>query len=390
MQSTSKYISTADLVSSMTPFLNGSLSFMSNIQSTVVGLGSSRYISSATLQSTSVGLVRQNASTVTGLGSAGYVSSPTLQKAVDNLGLLSYISSPSLLSSMTGLLYPDTVDGGSLGVIVTSSSDPSLVNFNTVISLYLTSTNYFNQANAGNYGVVSGDRLPSTTTGIIRSLGSLNYVSTATLQSTSQGIQAAKQNIYIDRSGTTTINNSQVFISSINAIVFLSSFIESSIVYKGQNGPITGVVAANSNLTFSTANLQFDAFSSLITPNSRITVELFPTFQFDTLTTGAIASQLYPMVTSIQYGNSFLATSNETRVSGYTATDGYSNVFQQPIKMSIPGSQVINAYAQPYVLSHSMPGAVSYQTNVGFRSPSMTAFYASTNSYFLTIQNLSF
>lgn len=390
VQVTSKYISTADLTSSMTPFFNGSLSFMSNIQSTVIGLGSARYISSATLLSTNLGTNRERLSTVVGLGSYGYISSLSLQSTVTNLGLLSYISSPALVSSMTGLLYPATSPGGSLGVIVTGSSEPPFMNFNTVISQYLTSTNYFNQTNAGTYGVVYGVSLPSTTSGIIRSLGSLNYVSTATLQSTSQGIQAAKQNIFIDRSGATNIYNSQVFISSVGAITFLSSFIESSIVYKGQNGALTGAVTNNSNLTFSTANLQLDVFSSVITPSSRITVEFFPTVQFDTLTTGSITSVLCPMTTYVQYGNAFISTSSETRVAGYTATNGFSNVFQQPIKMSIPGTQIIGAYQNPYVLSHFMPGAISYQTNIGFRSPSMTVFYASTNSYFLTIQNLSF
>jgi len=390
IQGPSKYISTADLTSSMTPFLNGSFSFMSNIQSTVTGLGSSRYISSPTLISTSTGANLQNYSTVVGLGTYGYISSLSLQSTVQNLGLLSYISSPALVSSMTGLLYPATSPGGSLGVVVTGTSDPPFINFNTLISQYLTSTSYFNQSNAASYGVIYGTSLPSTTTGLIKSLGSLNYVSTATLQSTSQGIQAAKQNIYIDRSGATNIYNSQVFISSVGAITFLSSFIESSIVYKGQNGAMTGTVAANSNLSFSTANLQFDVFSSVITPQSRITIEFFPTFQFDTLTTGSITSILYPMTTYIQYGTTYLSTVNETRVAGSTAINGYSNIFQQPIKMSIPGSQIIGAYQNPYILTHSMPGAISYQTNIGFRSPSMTVFYASTNSYFLTIQNLSF
>ena len=390
VQNDSKYISTADLTSSMTPFLTGSFSFMSNIQSTVIGLGSSRYISSPTLLSTSVGVTAQNLSTTRGLGTFGYVSTLSLQSTVQNLGQLSYISSPSLLSSMTGLLYPSNVTGGSLGVVVTGTSAPPFINFNTLISQYLVSTNYINSSNAGSYGVVYGANLPSTTLGIISSLGSLNYVSTATLQSTSQGIQAAKQNIFIDRSGATNINNSQVFISSVGAITFLSSFIQSSIVYKGQNGPITGAVANNSNLTFSTANLQFDVFSSLITPASRITIEVIPTFQFDTLTAGSITSVLYPITTYVQYGNTYISTSSETRVAGTASQNGYSNFFQQPIKMSIPGSQVLGAYQNPYVLSHSIPGAISYQTNIGFRSPSMTVFYASTNSYFLTIQNLSF
>ena len=390
IQNTSKYISTADLTSSMTPFLNGSLSFMSNIQSTVIGLGSARYISSPQLLSTSVGINTQQRSTVVGLGSYGYISSLSLQSTVQNLGLASYISSSALTSTVTGLLYPPTFLGGSLGVVVSGSADPPYVNFNTVLSAYLVSTNYFNQSNAVSFGVVYGNSLPSTTTGLISSLGTYGYVSTQTLLSTSQGIQAAKQNIFIDRSGATNIYGSQVSISSVAAITFLSSFIESSIVYKGGNGLITGTVTTDSNLTFSTVNLQFDRFSSLITSSSRITAEIFPTFQFDSLTTGSLTSKAFPMNTYLQYGNAFLSTSHQTQVAGITAQNGYSNFYQQSIKISIPGLQVLGAYQNPYVLTHMLPGSISYQTNVGFRSGGVNAFFASTNSYFLTVQNLSF
>ena len=363
---------------------------MSNIQSTVIGLGSARYISSSQLLSTSVGINAQERSTVVGLGSYGYISSLSLQSTIQNLGLASYISSSALTSTVTGLLYPPTSFGGSLGVIVTGSADPPYVNFNTVLSAYLISTNYFNQANATEFGVVYGNNLPSTTTGLISSLGTYGYVSTQTLLSTSSGIQAAKQNIYIDRSGATNIYGSQVYISSIAAITFLSSFVESSIVYKGGNGLLTGIVTTDSNLTFSTMNLQFDRFSSLITSSSRITAEIFPTFQFDSLTTGSLTSKSIPMNTYLQYGTTLLSTTHQTQIAGITAQNGYSNFYQQPIKISIPGLQVLGAYQNPYVLTHSLQGGISYQTNVGFRSGNVNAFFASTNSYFLTIQNLSF
>jgi hypothetical protein len=389
MQSTSKYISTGDLMSTMTPFFNGSLSFMSNIQSTVIGLGSARYISSPTLLSTTNAINTQQRSTVVGLGSYGYISSLSLQSTFQNLGQ-SYISSSALTSTVTGLLYPPNVEGGSLGLVVTGSSDPPFVNFNGLISEYLLSTNYVNQSNAYLFGFVYGNALPSTTTGLISSLGSLGYVSTQTLLSTSQGIQAAKQNVYIDRSGATNIYNSQVNISSVAAITFLSSFVNSSIVYKGQNGLLAGTVTNNSNLAFSSVNLQFDRFSSLITSSSRITAEIFGTFQFDSLTTGALTSKAIPMNTYIQYGTSYLSTLHETQIGATNSQNGYSNFYQQPFKISIPGTQVLGAYQNPYVLTHSLPGAVSYQTNVGFRSENLNLFFPSTNSYFLTIQNLSF
>jgi len=390
VQNQSKYISTADLTSSMTPFLNGSLSFMSNIQSTVIGLGSAKYISTATLQSTVVGMNRQDFSTLNGLGTYGYASTLSLQSTVQNLGLANYISSSALTSTVTGLLYPATSDGGSLGIVVTGSSDPPYINFANVTNQYLISTNYFNQSNAYLYGVVYGNSLPSTTSGLISTLGTYGSVSTATMLSTSQGIQAAKQNIFIDRSGATNIYASQVYISSVNAITFLSSFIESSIVYKGQNGLLQGTVTNNSNLSFSTVNLQLDIFSSVITAQSRITAEIFPNLQFDSMTTGSLTSKSFLMTTYLQNGNAWLSTTHQTQVAGATAQNGYSNFFQQPIKMSIPGSAVIGAYQNPYVLFHTLPGAISYQTNVGFRSQGINAFFASTNSYFLTIQNLSF
>ena len=391
VQDTAQYVSSGQLVSTMTPFFNGSLSFMSNIQSTVNGLGSARYISSASFQSTSVGGYRNDLSTMVGLGTFGYVSSLSLQSTVQHLGQASYISSLALTSTVTGLLYPGTSPGGSLGVVVTGSSDPPFQNFATLTGQYLTNARYLSQSNAPSFGVVIGTDLPSTTLGLISSLGSYRYVSTATLLSTSAGIQAAKQNIFIDRAGNMNITNSQVYISSVGAITFLSSFVESSILYKGGNGLTGGTVSNNSNISFSTVNLQFDAFSSFIVASSKITVEVFPTFQFDTLTTGSIASRVYQMSTCIQYGTTTLPLlQHTTLVAGTTAQSGYSNFFQQPIKFTIPGASIVANYAHPYVLYHTVLGGLSYQTNVGFFSQDVNTFFASTNSYFLTVQNLSF
>jgi hypothetical protein len=81
---------------------------------------------------------------------------------------------------------------------------------------------------------------------------------------------------------------------------------------------------------------------------------------------------------------------HETQVAGVSATPGFSNVFQQPIKMSLQGSAISGNYTHPYVLSHFLPSSLSYNLNVGFRDSNVSAFFASTNSYFLTVQNLTF
>ncbi len=388
VQVTAKYISTGDLVSSMTPFLTGNLSFMSNIQSTVIGLGSTRYISSPQLLSTTVGLNTQTRSTVVGLGSTGYISSLSLQSTVNNLAQANYVSTSMLFSTMTGLLYPATSPGGNLGVVVTGTSASPFKNFTTLSEGYLGSNNYVNTSNATGYGFVFSNQLPSTTLGLISSLGSLGYVSTLTLQSTSAGIQAAKQNIFIDRMGATSIYNSQISVSSIGAVVYFSTFMNSTLTYAGNSGAIAAQVQSDSNLYFSTANLQLGSFSNYITSNSRVTVELYPTFVFDTLTAGALTSKAFTMTTGIQYGATTLATSNQSLVVATSATNGYSNSFQQPLKLTFPGSLVAGTYASNYVLTHTVTGGLSYITNVGFRDSNLSVFYGPTNSYFVSVQNL--
>ncbi len=389
IQDSSRYISTGNLVSSMTPFLNGTLSFMSNIQSTVVGLGSSRYVSTLSLQSTVATVTGQIVSTTRGLGATGYVSSPTLTSTFLGLGSAGYASTATLFSTVQGLIYPASA-GGSLGLVVAGSTDPPYLNFSTLSSNYLVANNYITPVNAPNFGFVYGSDLPSTTNGLISTLSRYGYVSTATLLSTSAGIQAAKQNVFVDRTGNVTITNSQVFLSSVGAITFLSSFVNSTLNYAGTQGSFQGLATGNSNLYFSTASLQLDRFSSLIVSSSRITVEVYPTFMFDPLTAGALQTKLQPISTFVQYGPTLLSSFSDSRIVCGSATAGFSNSFQQPIKLNLQGSTIAGNYANPYVLAHQLPGGLSFGLNVGFRDSNVTAFYGSTNSYFLSVQNLSF
>jgi hypothetical protein len=119
-------------------------------------------------------------------------------------------------------------------------------------------------------------------------------------------------------------------------------------------------------------------------------VEMYPTIQFDTLATGSLNSQVFPMSTFVQYGTTLLSSPHQTLVAGVTAQPGYSNIFQQPMKFNIPTSNVQGAYQFPYVLYHTLPNSVAYQISPGFKSGDVSVFFPSTNSYFLTIQNLSF
>jgi hypothetical protein len=118
--------------------------------------------------------------------------------------------------------------------------------------------------------------------------------------------------------------------------------------------------------------------------------EFYPTFYFDALTNGSLASKAQQMQTYVQYSTHVLSTLHETVVPCTSAQNNYSNFFQQPMKIHINGLDVLNRYEEPYRLTHYLPGAVSFNVNVGFRSSNIGSFFASTNSYFLTLQNLTF
>ncbi len=390
IQGPARYVSTGDLVSTITPFLNGDLSYTSTLQSSIVGLGSIGYVSSLSLQSTTTALTHDIAAAQTAAGSLGYVSSLSLQSTTRGLAQAGYVSTATLQSSIVGMLYPFGEPGGSLGVVVTGTVNPPFQNFTNLLSTAYSTSFALTSTNAASFGVVFRQGLVSTTTALVSSLGTYGYVSTATLLSTSRGILDATQNIFIDRSGSLSIYNSQVYISTAGTITFLSSFVNSTLTYQGENGAITGLQTGNSNLSFSSATLALDRFSSLITPTSRITAELYPNFFFDPITEGADASRTFTMTTALQYGSTWLSSVHTTKVMGHSAVAGFSNVYQQPIKMNWEGPQIVDNYDEPYVLYHSLPGALSYNLNVGFRDSNLSIFYGSTNSVFLSIQNLTF
>jgi hypothetical protein len=136
----SGYVSTSYVTSTIEGL--GTLGYLSSaaliglVNSSIIGLASSDYISSTQLFST-----------ITGLGSSGFISSSQLVSTIEGLGSASYISSSQLISTVEGI--------GSLGF---------------VSSLSLTST--FDSV------------LPSTVIG----LGSVGYVSTLSLISTVDGL----------------------------------------------------------------------------------------------------------------------------------------------------------------------------------------------------------
>lgn len=370
--------------------------YTDNLTSTVEGLGTAKYISSSQLLST-----------VEGLGSAYYVSSSQLTSTVAWLTDPSrYVSTGALVSTTAGFLpnttLLSTVAGlGTAGYISTATLQSSLVStvnyistfaystfFSTLLSTFITPLQLTSTVSSlGTLGYLSTANLVSTVSWL---LDSSRYVSTGALVSTTAGISTNIQTtFFIDNAGNVNIyNNANVSFSTVADVVFLSTFMFSSITYKGPRGSIGATVQNTVDMVFSSATLTLDPFSSFITNISQVNLDVYPTYVFDNLNTGASAYKLINMSTFIAYSNTFIRPTANSFVFAQNKTVNYGNIYNQPIKMQLPGSNFVNKYTSPYVLCHYLTGGYSVGLQPGFADSNVEIQFASTNSLFLSIQNL--
>ena len=395
------YLSTASLISSLDGL--GTLGYLSSgaVTSTTLGLGNLGYVSSSSLASTVAGLglagyvsTLSLISTVKGLGTASYISSvgatqTALNSTLNGLGNLGYVSTLSLLSTVAGLgsaTYLSSV-GATQGVL--NSTIDGLGTFQFLSTASLASS----IRGLGTAGYISSTQFLSSFSNI---LSSSNYISTGNLLSTSKGLL---NSFTIVNSGSIYITGGSLTVTNANGnLIYLSSFIYSSITYKGENGILNPALSqnngtANSNLLFSTANLQLDTFSSYITSKSVITIESYPSLFFTRAAYGLDAQIMAPINLSsyIQYGGSNYLSSHMFQSMLYPSNSvaNSSNLYTTPIKITVPGSLICNVYLQrPFILSHYLPQAVSVNTSNGLSNSNISVFMGSTNSLFLSIQNL--
>jgi hypothetical protein len=199
------YVSTASLVST-TAFLLANSAGTISLNSTIQGLGSAGYVSTASLVSTTAFLLANSAgtislnSTIQGLGSAGYVSTASLISTTSALQYgyqtAGFLSTASLVSTTSGLQYSFQTAGflsspNLLGMVSTSFLNTSLTSSVTGLgsASYVSTTSLISTTQALQYayqtaGFLSTATLVSTVTG----LGSAGYVSTPQLLSTTSGI----------------------------------------------------------------------------------------------------------------------------------------------------------------------------------------------------------
>lgn len=447
-----RYISAGNLISTTAGLLNNSFFTTSDAQSTVAGLGQAGYISTSgfvsTLRSTVGGLGNAGyisssqlastlASTATGLGTIGYVSTSYLGNAFAStntgLGTIRYVSESYMIAYVTNALANS---GTTNSTISTSYLDTALRSTNnglgtfgyvstsqlvSTTAFFIDPTRYVSTGAlvsttagiiAGQTGTLSNAALTSTVAG----LGSANYVSTATLQTalrstvtglgTSQYISTASLQstvaklldianvstfITIDRAGNVNAYAPLTVTNNAGSIIYISTFLTSSIRYSGTNGTISGVVlpnpASGTDLIFSTGIVPFAAFSSFINANSRISLDIFPTFAFTELNSLATKSLITPMSTFIQCANFRISSTNTSWLIANSKTTGFSNYFQQQLKLNFLGSDIIPCYTSSYILYHHLPNGMTINLDPGLKASSITVQYGSTNSMFVSVQN---
>ena len=343
------------------------------LTSTIDGLGSYGYISSFSFTST-----------IANLGSYGYVSTSSLTSSLDGLGTFGFVSSLSQTSSFVGL--------GTFGFVSSLSQTSSLVGLG---SLGYASTSYvINYVNIASSNYFSTLSLQST----INGLGTFGYVSSASLFSSiialnstivgsSSDLYNKKQNIYLNTAGALVIagSNINVTVSTISSYYFYNTFNNSSITYKGNNN---AAVAYNSGLDFyvSTLDTQLDRFSSFTNVKTNLSLEVYPNIIFPQINTNS-NPQIYHVSSFIQYNGSTIGLQQQTKF--LAMNNSASNLFQQRLRINVPGSIINNNYTYPYLLNHRFINVYASGLNVGFANSNVQLFMDSTSSYYLSIQNIA-
>lgn len=334
-------LSTAQLVGFT--FTSSSAVFL---PSTVVGLGTSGYLSSASLgpffASTNQNLGSLNyvstsflnnslGSTLVGLGTFGYVSSGVVTGPVTStsigLGTLGYISSASMVSSFVGL--------GTLAYV----SSSQLVS--TVVGL-------------GTSGYVSTSQLASTVVG----LGTSRYVSSTQLQSTVLGL------------------GSLGYLSTVQ--IFRSTY---SNRLPGNWSNVGFLYSNISTNTIALSTIQFDLGSTLrtrIVPSTtRLDIELKPNLQFSYYDT---ESRDYQFNSFLVRGSSFVQSNviGQESLTYYILNTNPINLpffFQEKTRFLVNNPLVLSTLRDDVGFS-----TLSLHHTFGTRVPTTNQFFASPAS----------
>ena len=399
-------ISTANLTDLIsTANLTGLIStsfFDTQITSSLIGLGNLGFLSSYNTRNVSTGTVQASSITFidinvppsvgAGLPSLLYASSGKLMFNGAFATGEGAAAGVSQLIAGNGISLNPQIGTGTVTLTATIANMVGLISTPNVANIVST---------ANLNGLVSTSFFDSQITSSLNGLGTAGYISSTQLQST---VVALKQSFFVVNTDSLYLigSGNTLVVSSLRELVYLSSFIQSTVTYKGSNGNIAPQWNAGTQpISFTTANLQLDSFSTLITSRATVTIEVLGNFAFSPLGLAQSPVPIYmsSFVQSGAQGNSNYLSSqmfqNMFFPSNYNSGTagglygGISNYFSPSIKMSIPGSVIQSFYRNaPLVLGHYLPNAVTLATTQGFLNSNATVFFGSTNSVFISVQNV--
>ena len=399
-------ISTANLTDLIsTANLTGLIStsfFDTQITSSLIGLGNLGFLSSfnattfstGTVQASSITFIDINVSPSVGAGlpSLLYASSGKLMFNGAFATGVGAAAGVSQLIAGNGISLTPQIGTGTVTLTATIANMVGLISTPNVADIVST---------ANLNGLVSTNFFDSQITSSLTGLGTAGYISSTQLQST---VVALKQSFFVVNTDSLYLigSGNTLVVSSLRELVYLSSFIQSTVTYKGSNGNIAPQWTAGTQpISFTTANLQLDSFSTLITSRATVTIEVLGNFAFSPLglaqspvpiymssfvQSGASGNSNY--LSSQMFQNMFFPSNYNSGIAG-GLYGGISNYFSPSIKMSIPGSVIQSFYRNaPLVLGHYLPNAVTLATTQGFLNSNATVFFGSTNSVFISVQNV--
>lgn len=344
--------------------LSSGITFAINraIPSTVIGLGTSGYISSF------VPLY----SSISGLGTVGYLSSLNpLYSSIVGLGTAGYISSfDPLYSSVQGL--------GTLGFI--SSLQPL-------------------------YSSVQG----LGTTGYISSLSTMTLSTTNLITSsiTFRDTQLNTNQLVAVKNGQLQLNGQAITGGGGSGIQFFSTSFASTIYYEGNNGALTATLTATPGVGyFTTADVYLDKFSSYITSTSKLSVDYyynlrFGGWQYGTGTNNRTTDTLFFFSTGILYENNLdmenilidMGIANKgSNTDGQGSNWAQENIVSRRQRFQLSTGGVMANYTAPIKIFHLFDsfyndGDSSTFYYAGFSNNDVNVYVQSTTAITIGIQN---
>jgi len=357
----SSYISTGSLISTTIGLADAPFHGFSPLYiSTTEGLGQT-YISTATLVSTVVGVSEFNASnlesTVNGLGRSKYVSTSQLTSTIEGLGQI-YISSSVLISTVEGLFNSNYT-----GSIVFTVNNLGTRGYVSTLSLMSTTSSIIGYESLQMMSTVTGAGTP--------------YLSTTKLISTVLGLS----NIYVlipeflSTIGGQTFNNNSNLVSTVCGLASLNDGYISTTQFFST---MSNISIKNSNLFLQTmtnlGNIYFstpslfstiEGLSNIYTSPSNLISSVGGIYLF--YTTG-IVSTVNGLASSSTYVSStqlFSTVSNVTTINNSFFSDTVNSLYSSPY-FYISTSTLFSTVQQLstiYIIGSNLTSTIA---NVGF------------------------